>query len=323
MTKPKVTVAIPAYNAMEYLPETLKSVLNQTYRDFEVIIVNDGSTDKIEEWFASIDDRRVKLISQVNRGLAGARNTAIEHATGDYIALLDADDLWETTKLAKQIDLFEDNPEVGLIYTWASLIDETGKSIGKTIKTNLEGDVWEQLLTRNSIRPSSVVIRRDCFEKVGRFDENLRSYIEDWDMWLRLAPHYSFRVVKKPLMFYRERNSSVSKNLEAMKQSIEIVIKKAFADAPKELQSIANISYSLAYINLAFQALQSQKPDFRLVKYFRDLAVSHNPGLRFSWLYLRCEIAIALSQLFGFTTYQQLLTIFQTIRGYLKPVRNS
>jgi glycosyltransferase involved in cell wall biosynthesis len=322
-TKSKITVAIPAYNAMEYLPQTLASVLKQTYQNFEVIIVNDGSTDGIEDWFATIEDTRVKLISQSNQGLAGARNTGVQQATGEYIALLDADDLWGTTKLAKQIKILDDNPEVGLVYTWASLIDERSKPIGKLHKWEQQGQVWEKLLPCNPIIPSSVIIRRTCFDRVGSFDTNLLSYIEDWDMWLRLAKHYQFAVIKEPLLYYRERSSSVSKNWEGMKQSFEIVIEKAFTDAPANLMSIKKISYSLAYQHLAAQALNSQNPDLQVVIALRNLAVSYNPRLRFSWRYWRGAIAIASSKLFGFQTYKKVLGFFQNLRGYLTPMQNS
>lgn len=322
-TNPQITVAIPAYNAMKYLPETLDSVLQQTYQDFEVIIVNDGSTDEIETWFERIKDPRIKLISQANKGLAGARNTGVTQAIGEYIALLDADDIWETTKLEKQIRILENKPEIGLVYTWASLIDEKGKLIGKIHQWNAEGQIWEQLLASNPIKPSSVLIRRDCFDRVGMFDENLRSYIEDWDMWLRLAKDYAFGVVNEPLLYYRERSSSVSKNWEAMKRSFEIVIEKAFAEAPVHLMPVKNISYSLAYLHLALQGLQSENPNFETIEYFRNLAVSYNPRLRFSWSYWRSTIALVFSRLFGLATYKKFLVLFQTIRAYLIPIQNS
>nr|WP_256498773.1 glycosyltransferase family A protein [Chroococcidiopsis sp. CCNUC1] len=117
---PKVSVIIPAYNAMKYLPATLGSLLSQTFDDFEAIVVNDGSFDETEKWVSQIEDPRVKLICQQNKGLAGARNTGINQATGEYIAFLDADDLWEPSKLEKQVAVLEENPEVGLVYTWGS-----------------------------------------------------------------------------------------------------------------------------------------------------------------------------------------------------------
>jgi glycosyltransferase involved in cell wall biosynthesis len=120
---PKVSVVIPAYNAMTYLPETVESVLKQTFTNFEVLIINDGSSDHIMQWVTQISDSRVRLISQENQGLPGARNTGIAQAQGEYVAFLDADDWWEPTKLEKQVRCFEERPGVGLVYTWTALID--------------------------------------------------------------------------------------------------------------------------------------------------------------------------------------------------------
>ncbi|MBD3561856.1 glycosyltransferase family 2 protein, partial [Planktothrix sp. FACHB-1355] len=115
LNHPKVSVVIPAYNAMRYLPATLDSVFNQTYTDLEILIIDDGSKDETVEWVAQITDPRVQLISQQNKGVSEARNAGIANARGEYIALLDADDLWEPTKLEKQVRCLEDNPAVGLV----------------------------------------------------------------------------------------------------------------------------------------------------------------------------------------------------------------
>jgi glycosyltransferase involved in cell wall biosynthesis len=112
----------------------MENVLSQTYDDFEVIVVNDGSSDETQQWVSQIKDPRVKLISQENQGLAGARNTGIAHAQGEYITFLDADDLWEPTKLEKQVCVLEDNPEIALVYTWVAFIDEAGKHTGRVFK---------------------------------------------------------------------------------------------------------------------------------------------------------------------------------------------
>jgi glycosyltransferase involved in cell wall biosynthesis len=126
---PKVSVIIPAYNAMTYLPETLESVLNQTFTDFEVLIINDGSCDGVDEWASHIQDSRVRLISQANQGLPGARNTGIWHSKGEYLAFLDADDIWESSKLEKQVKCLDKNLNVGMVSSWISTIDPNGNLI--------------------------------------------------------------------------------------------------------------------------------------------------------------------------------------------------
>src|SRR4028119_1857024 len=133
---PKVSVIIPAYNAMAYLPETLESVINQTFTDFEVLIINDGSPDGIVEWASEIKDSRVKLISQENQGLSGARNTGIWSSQGEYLAFLDADDIWEPTKLEKQVQCLDKNLDVGMVSSGISTIDPNGNliKIGRAVQ---------------------------------------------------------------------------------------------------------------------------------------------------------------------------------------------
>ncbi len=148
----KVSVIIPAYNAMNYLPKTVESALRQTFTDFEVIIVNDGSSDDIEKWVDTITDNRVKLIYQKNQGAATARNTGIAHAKGEYIAFLDSDDLWQPNKLKKQVDCLDNNQDLGLVYTWISSIDAKGNYRGKIYANHIEGNVWEKLIQENIVR---------------------------------------------------------------------------------------------------------------------------------------------------------------------------
>lgn len=312
---PKVSVVVPAYNAMNYLPKTLENVLRQTFNDFEVIVINDGSSDEIEQWVSQITDPRVTLISQKNQGLAGARNTGIDHSSGDYIAFLDADDLWEPTKLEKQVHSLDENPDVGLIYTWVAYINDKGDSTGRVFKNQVEGDVWEKLIEHNIVECGSVaMVRRACFDTVGVFDRNLGSYVEDWDMWLRIASRYPFKLVKEPLVYYRQSSSSASRNWEAMEKSFRIVIEKAFNSANAELQYLKNRSYGFAYICLAWKPLQSKDKDYKKAIHFRRQALTYYPKLRFSKEYVRLSIAIAAMKSFGVHRYSTLLSLVHALR---------
>ncbi len=282
-----------------------------------MIIVNDGSTDNLIGWASQLIDPRVKLISQENRGLAGARNTGLNHARGEYIAYLDADDLWDSTKLAKQVEIFKQNPNIGLVYTWVDRINEKGKSIGKPFQSNLSGHILEKLLERNVIAPSSAMIRRSCFERVGLFDENLKSFVEDWDMWLRIAACYPIEVLPETLLHYRERPNSASKNWQAMERSYKIVIEKAFASASSEIKSQQGKSYGCAYLHLASQSLQSHQPDYGIVSNYLRQAITCNSQLKFSKEYLRLNLTAWLMKWFGINTYQTWHERFQTLRRYL------
>lgn len=312
---PTISVIIPAYNAMRYIAETIETVFEQTFDDFELIIINDGSSDGIEHWVAQITDPRVKLVSQENKGLAGARNSGIAYAQGEYLAFLDADDLWEPTKLEKQLRVLEENPEVALVYTWVAYIDETGKPTGRVFKNQAEGNVWKKLAERNIVECGSVaMVRRSCFESVGLFDRNLGSFVEDWDMWLRIASRYLFKVVKEPLVYYRQSSSSASRNWEGMARSFEIVIEKAFSAAPSELQSLKNKSYGFANLCLAWKPLQSRAPDWKSAASFRAQALAYYPWLCFSQEFVRLSIAITLMRWFGPDGYKRFLSYIYALR---------
>lgn len=165
---PKVSIIIPAYNAMAYLPETLESVLNQTFTDLEVLIINDGSPDGIVEWASEIKDSRVKLISQENQGLSGARNTGIWPSQGEYLAFLDADDIWEAKKLEKQVEYLEKHPDVGLVSSWISNVDRNGNFIDIYDCSEGGKDLTKALFCSNILYcGSNPLVRRICFEKVG------------------------------------------------------------------------------------------------------------------------------------------------------------
>ncbi|MBW4532803.1 MAG: glycosyltransferase family 2 protein [Pleurocapsa minor HA4230-MV1] len=313
---PKVSVVIPAYNAMAYLPETIANVLKQTYTDFEVVVINDGSTDKIEEWITQeVSDRQVKLISQANLGATAARNTGISESQGEYLAFLDADDLWESTKLAKQVEVLDSHPEVGLVYTWVTYINEQGNSTGRVVNHQQEGDVWQELTKGNLIECGSVpMVRRECFEKCGVFDCNLGSFVEDWDIWLRIANYYQFKVVKESLVYYRQVPNSGSRNWQAMAKGYQLVIEKAFATAAWEDLFLRNKSYGTANLVVGWKALQCQTKDYQQASYFRSQALRHDPWLFFSKEYFRLSIAIALMSWFGANGYQRFLSFFYALR---------
>jgi glycosyltransferase involved in cell wall biosynthesis len=312
---PKISIIIPAHNAMSYLPETMASIFNQTFDDFEVVVVNNGSTDETEKWASQIKDARVKLISQVNLGATGARNTGIRESQGEYLAFFDADDLWESTKLAKQVQVLDSHPEVGLVYTWAAYVDEQGNSTGRVVKNQQEGYVWRELTKGNLIECGSVpMVRRQCFEKCGVFDRDLGSFVEDWDMWLRIANHYQFKVVKEPLVYYRQVIGSSSRNWQAMATGYQLVIEKAFATANWRDLPLRNRSYGTANLVLAWKAIQSQGRDYEQAIYFRSQALQHDPWLFFSKEYFRLSIALTIMHWLGPNGYNKFLSLFHTVR---------
>ncbi|MBR8835694.1 MAG: glycosyltransferase [Stigonema ocellatum SAG 48.90 = DSM 106950] len=311
---PKVSIVIPAYNAIAYLPEAVDSVLQQTFTDFEVLIVDDGSSDGTVEWANQMTDPRVRVISQTNQGSSGARNTGITAAKGEYIALLDADDLWEPTKLEKQLRYLSENPSVGLVDTWTILVDQQGKSMGKVVVSYAESDnVWKQLVQFKTVCccDSTPVIRRSCFETVGLFNGDLR-FLEDLDLWIRLASRYTFGVVKEPLVRYRQHPGSKSTNCQGTLEAFRTIIEKAFESVSAELLPLRERGYGRVNLYLAWKAINNQ--DYQQALHFNRQAIAHYPQLLLSWNYIRQTIALALLKQFGSQNYDRVRSVIHTIR---------
>ncbi len=311
---PKVSVIIPAYNAMTYLPKTVESVLKQSFTDFEVIIVNDGSSDNIEQWVNTITDNRIKLISQKNQGTAAARNTGIAHAKGEYLAFLDSDDLWEASNLEKQVYCLDNNPDVGLVYVWIASIDENGNHLGQIYGNDEQGYIWEKMLQRNVIwSGSAAMVRRVCFEKSGVFDQSLK-YSEDWDMWIRISRNYSFAVIKEPLVYYRFHPNNKSKNHTKIKNELRLIVEKSFQSVPFELLHLRNKTYSHINFITAWKSIKYHEPDCNQAEYYRNLALKHNPRLLFSKQNFQLTRDIFLIRWLGAKGYTQVKTQVKGVR---------
>jgi glycosyltransferase involved in cell wall biosynthesis len=311
---PKVTIVIPAYNAMGYLPETMETILNQTYTDFEALVIDDGSTDNVVEWVSQLKDSRVKIVSQANQGVSTARNQGIELARGEYVAFSDADDLWEPTKLAKQVNRLDQDSVVGLVYVWTALADQNGIPTGRVISSDAEGNVWRQLTALNMVCCGSTpLVRRCCFETVGLFALDI-GFSEDWDMWLRIAAEYPFAVVKEPLLRYRQHQKNASRNCQLMLEGSRIIIERTFKSASTELLHLRNRSYGCIYLYLAWRAIEDM--DYQQSTYFRSLAIAHHPQLLFSSRYIRLIIASILLRWFGADFYSKVLGSIYSLRRF-------
>lgn len=204
----KISVVIPAYNAERFLEATLESALSQTFPPCEVIVVNDGSTDRTEEIALSFGSR-IHYIKQQNQGLSCARNTGIAAAKGEWIALLDSDDLMTPDKLYKQARVIDTNFDLVLIYSAFTFLYPDGST--KASDFFPSSNLWPALRYRSPILPSTCIIRRAALLEVGGF-RTLPA--EDWDMWFRLIRRYSaaaFHGLPESLLFYRQWENNLSK----------------------------------------------------------------------------------------------------------------
>jgi len=244
---PKVSVIIPTYNRAHLIGKAIKSVLNQTYKDFEVIVVDDGSTDNTEEIVKSFTDFKIHYICHKhNRGASAARNTGIKASRGEYIAFLDSDDEWLPEKLDKQMKTFNsESSEVGVVYTGDYYVDEKDKKVKKVHIPRKEGYIYENLLrAEDVIYISTVLIKNECFKKVGVFDEDLPTS-EDYDMWFRIAKYYKFRYVKDLLVVCLIHNNQMTANSEIMIEGVKRIQTKYSKEFRKR-----PYSYSTRYFYL-------------------------------------------------------------------------
>lgn len=215
---PLVSVIIPCYNVRSFIEDAVDSALDQDYRQLEVIVVDDGSTDDSAEVLKRLqrrrNDHRLRFVFQKNRGLSGARNTGLRHANGDLIAFLDGDDLWTRDKIARHVGLMVSDERIGLSFSDSAYINENGSPTGWVLTKRMLEPTLHDMVRRNHCgNGSSVVARRQCFDLAGFFNEDLKS-CEDYEMWCRIlwASSYKAVCIPRPLTFYRLRHGSLSFN---------------------------------------------------------------------------------------------------------------
>ena len=213
----KVSVIIPTYNRADKIERAIKSVLDQTFEDFDVIVVDDCSSDNTEAVVKTITDERVKYHRlDKNQGAAGARNSGVAISESEYIAFHDSDDEWLPDKLKKQFEYMQEHPQVGMVYGKMHIVqsDLEGDFPNDSIEGKLEGEIYTDLLKRNTIGTPTMFLKRDEFEKVGGFDTNLRC-LEDWDFAIRFSKENKIGYINEPLMIVYSEPGGVSSNIGA------------------------------------------------------------------------------------------------------------
>jgi glycosyltransferase involved in cell wall biosynthesis len=209
----KISVIIPAYNAARWLQGAIESALNQTMRPHEIIVIDDGSTDETPGIIARYGSA-IQSLQQENSGVSAARNLGLKHATGDWIAFLDADDKWAPQKLEKAMAYAAKSPEVSLFSHDAFVIDETDKVVGiYNFAPPAEGDVARKLIQGNWIITSAVTLRASAARETGWFRDDLKKAAgcEDWSYWIRVAMRHRIAHIREPLAFYRRLPGSATR----------------------------------------------------------------------------------------------------------------
>jgi glycosyltransferase involved in cell wall biosynthesis len=261
----EITVILPAFNAAKFLADTLRSVLAQDYPGFELLVIDDGSTDgtaAIAAGFAAQDDR-VRVISQDNGGVAAARNRGIAEARGQYLAFIDADDLWESETLGLWHHTLDQVPDsVGVVYAWSLDVDDQNLLTGGFHAAEVVGPVLPTLLAHNFLgNASATMVRRSFVQAVGGYDSSLRDRsaqgCEDWDFYFKLSEICEFAVVPRFLVRYRKPAVSMSSDYDQMARSHALVLdvlRNRVPSLPGWLYGLSKSSLYLHFANLSAQS---------------------------------------------------------------------
>jgi glycosyltransferase involved in cell wall biosynthesis len=240
---PRVSVIIPCYNGERFVGDAIESVLDQTYRDLEVVVVDDSSTDGSPAVVRGyLSDGRVNLVRHdVNRGIPATRNTGIASSAGEFVSFLDQDDSWAREKLDRQIRVFDASAlEVGIVFSDVLMVDDDGASLGLSQGREIPRRINDmsrearlRALFRHNFMPLiSVLVRRRCLDEVGWFDEGIRGGMDDYELCLRLVAGCDVRAIREPLATHRVHAANYSENTERLIADAPGIIERALAEHP-------------------------------------------------------------------------------------------
>lgn len=269
-------MVVPAYNAEKTIKKTIKSVLKQTFTNFQLSIINDGSTDSTLDIINSFSDKRIQVFSFSNAGANVSRNRGIAKAQGEYISFLDADDLWTPDKLELQLKALQENPQAKVAYSWTNWIDGDDNVYRRGSYISATGNVFKQLLLVDFIENgSNPLIVTSAIKKVGNFDESLILF-QDWEMWLRLAFYYNFTVVPKPQILYRSDPKSFSKSMKVEQRELAFqkVKDKMLILAPEIDTNFQRVLIANRYKCLVVDCLERANTKANIFTAFRFLLIA-------------------------------------------------
>lgn len=278
-----VSVVTATYNMGQYAALAVKSVLCQTYPHVESIVVDDGSTDGTPETMEQFrTDPRVKFIRLLkNQGQTVAKNTGLREAKGKYLAFVDADNLWMPDKLEKQLPLFDQSEKIGVVYSDLQLIDGEGKKLPSIHRTYHQGCITAPLLVHNFVNFNSAVVKRECLERIGRFDESLSMGI-DWDLWLRISIGYKFAFLPEPTYSYRIWPNQMSHNTLKRLECAKKILDKFFNDNPGKVSGMVKRK-AWASLHRGYGAAYAEKGKLSEALHSYGRAIMSHPMQILTW----------------------------------------
>lgn len=332
----KVTVVMPVYGVEKYVAMAVQSVLDQSFTDFEFLIIDDCSPDSSIEICAQFEDARIRIIRHdKNRGLAGARNTGIRYAQGQYIAFLDSDDAWQPEKLQQHVVHLDNNPLIGLSFSRSEFIDEGGARMSTCQMPRLDFAPAEHLLCRNPIgNGSAPVVRQEVFNDIrfhannghadhdSYFDESLRQS-EDIECWIRIRLQSDWRIegLTEPLTLYRLNAGGLSANIPKQLETWERVIEKTRAYAPELIAQHGQRARAFQLRYLARQAIRLGDGDMAVRMFHQSLSCDASILIKEPSRTLSTGIAAYLQRFMPERGFQKLLPVAIASMGMMQKVR--
>lgn len=298
----RFSVIITTYNRKDFVINAVNSVLSQTINDLEIIVVDDGSTDGTQDELLKRFNNQIVYIYQENRERGAARNIGIKSAKGEYIVWLDSDDEWYPDHLETILNKTSDKKEVGLVYTLARCVSETGKDLGLHQKNGTpSGDVLEMIIKGNFVTFSTACIRKEVFEKVGFFSEDREmSGSEDWQMWVRIACHFHFYNISEVTVKYRVHDNASMSDINIIKKCKFCALESLFNDKSLLNHIIKYKDMSFCYGNIFISSGYYAAGDMPLARLYLFNAGKSYPSIifkrRFIYYYLRTFLGVCLTQ---------------------------
>lgn len=287
MAAPTISVVVPTRNRAAYLLEALQSVFDQTYRDFEVIVVDDGSTDGTQQALEPLKSQKaIRYFLREPKGVSAARNFGVDQAQGKYIAFLDSDDLFLPTKLSKQIQIFQTKPGLGFVHCWFSKFNDDGADLGVRDTSRFNGLIYPRMLHEWSVLMAMpcMLMSKAALEETGGFDEKM-TWAEDLDLWRRIALRYEVDLVPEVLVKVRVHQSSTTSDKTNSGDGFVRYLDKALAEDANLDARFRREARAGMYTKLAQNLLgEGGRPQMRIARQHAGRAISEQPLRLAGWL---------------------------------------
>ncbi|MFZ4670184.1 MAG: glycosyltransferase family 2 protein [Microthrixaceae bacterium] len=327
---PRVSVVVPCFNSLRFLPATLDTVRTQTFTDLEIVLVDDGGSDDLAGFVAGVADDRIRLIRQDNGGVSSARNRGLDEARGELVLCLDADDLLVPEALALLVGAYDATRDaagmpLGMVYGWSDVVDEHGVSSGRVRSSDWEGDVWSRLVTRNVVALGAALVPAAVYRELGGFRVNRDRFavdVEDWELWIRLAAGHRVALVSQIVLHVRRHgsNSTAGGATATLDAAYRHLMDQVFDDPALaaarpgvDLGALRAAATATAEMRLAWHSLNDDGAGDAAMGYLRS-AARHDPEVRRTAEFWRLRAAAGAMQVLGSDGYERVRGLNSALR---------